>query len=247
MPMVAPFAPPTVQRPNCEEMSRRRTEPGVKDEVPANQSTHFLRALGLLSVPAAILLAFLTPVQALAYDDGGGVRPWLRDLEAVHELADAVWLRLGGSLDRYDFWGRWTVICYLGMIAGLRSFVHVVARTTGGSRLLLIGLYVGAVADLGAYWGNGWEVGSHIFGSVEFLALPVILVGAVRFGYVLVRRGPRPRWAGWVMLASAGAVPVSLTLTNYWPHGLLLPISIGIAVLSLAAATQPRRGELEPH
>lgn len=197
-----------------------------------------LKALGLLSVPAAILLAFLTPVLALAFGDN--VRPWIRDLESVHAMADQVWSTLGGSLDRYEFWGRWTIACYLGMIAGLRSFVQLVVPATGGSRLLLIVLCVGAVGDVGAYWGTGWELGSQILGSVEFLALPVLLAATVRFGYVLVRRGPRPRWVGWVMLASAAAVPASLWLTNYWPHGVLLPISVGMAVLSLVAAGQPR-------
>lgn len=196
------------------------------------------KALGLLSVPAAILLAFLTPVLALAFGDD--VRPWIRDLDSVHTVADQVWSTLGGSLDRYEFWGRWTIACYLGMIAGLRSFVQLVAPATGGSRLLLIALCVGAVGDVGAYWGTGWELGSQVLATVEFLALLVLLAGAVWFGYVLVRRGPRPRWAGWVMLASAAAVPASLSLTNYWPHGVLLPISVGIAVLSLVAAGQPR-------
>jgi hypothetical protein len=202
------------------------------------------RVLGLLSVPTTILLAFLTPVQALAFDDG--VRPWIRDLDALHAVADQIWSRLGGSLDRYDFWGRWTVVCYLGMIAGLRSFAQVVAPASGGSRVLLIGLYVGAVADLGAYWAIGGEVGTQVCASVEFLVLPVLLAGAVRFGYVLVRRGPPPRWAGWILLASTAAVPVSLTLTNYWPHGALLPLSAGIAVLSLVAAGGPRTRVLEP-
>jgi hypothetical protein len=43
--------------------------------------TYQLRALGLLSVPAALLLAFLTPVLATAFDDD--VRSWLRDLDSV--------------------------------------------------------------------------------------------------------------------------------------------------------------------
>jgi len=192
------------------------------------------RALGLLSVPAAVLLAFLTPVQATAYGDG--VRPWLHDLDSVHALADRVWSTLGGSLDRYEFWGLWTVAGYLGMIAGLRSLVRLAEAASGPFRLLMVALSVAAVGDVGAYWGGGSEVVSQIFGTVEFLALPVLIGGFVWGGYVLIRRGPRPRWAGWVMLGSAAAVPVSMGLTNYWPHGVLLPVSMGIAVLSIAAA-----------
>ena len=199
------------------------------------QSNLPLRALGLLSVPAAILLAFLTPVQAVAFG-GDNVRPWLRDLDFVHALADRVWSTLGGSLDRYEFWGLWTVAGYLGMIAGLRSLVRLADSASAPFRLLMIALWVGAIGDVGAYWGGGWKVGSQIFARVEFLALPVMVAGVVWGGYVLIRRGPRPRWAGWVMLASAAAVPVSLGLTNYWPHGVLLPVSVGIAVLSLVAA-----------
>jgi hypothetical protein len=184
-----------------------------QDEALDMQTNLPLRALGLLSVPAALLLAFLIPVQATAFDDNA--QPWLRDLDSVHAVADRVWSTLGGSLDRYDFWGRWTVACYLGMIAGLRSFVRLVAPDKRGSRLQLTALCVGAVGDVGAYWGDGLV--SQIFATMEFLALPLVIAGAVRYGYVLVRRGPGPRWVGWVMLASAAAVPVSLALTNYWP------------------------------
>jgi hypothetical protein len=58
--------------------------------------------LGLLSVPAALMLAFLTPVLATAFDDD--VRSWLRDLDSVHGVADHDWSTLGGSLTHYEFW-----------------------------------------------------------------------------------------------------------------------------------------------
>jgi hypothetical protein len=194
-----------------------------------------VRALGLLSIPTTVLLAFLTPVQATAYD-AEGVKPWMRDLDTVHSYADRVWSAFGASWDRYEFWGRWTVLCYLGMIVGVWAFARTSAAHARGSRLLMGALCVATIGDIGAYWGDAWNVVTYIFGTIEFLALPVVIAGAIRYGYVLVRRGPRPRWAGWLLLASAAAVPVSLSLTNYWPHGALLPISVGIAALSVRAS-----------
>ena len=38
-------------------------------------------------------------------------------------------------------------------------------------------LCVAAVGDA-AYWGDGWELGSQIFATVEFLALPLVIAGA---------------------------------------------------------------------
>ena len=108
-----------------------------------------LALVGLLSVPATLLLAFLTPVQATAFDEGAPA--WARNLDGVHALADRVWLEDGGSLDRYQFWGRWTVLGYLGAIAGLWAFRRLSAPNIGGSRALFLALCVGAVADAVAY------------------------------------------------------------------------------------------------
>lgn len=190
-----------------------------------------LTLIGLVSVPTTLLLAFLTPVQAVAYDRDDA-RPWLRDLNQVHALADSIWGELGGSLDRYDFWGRWTVIGYLGALAALWAFHRVSAPAIDGWRLLLVCLMVAGVADVAAY--SGVPGLSHVGGSIEFFALPLLLAGTVRYGWVLARTG-LPSWPGWVLLGSAAAVVPSMALTAYWPHGALVPISTGLSALAVAA------------
>ena len=190
--------------------------------------------VGLLSVPTTVLLVFLTPVQATAADEG--TPTWMRDLDGVHSLADRVWLGYGGSLDRYQFWGRWTVLGYLGAIAGLWAFHRLSAPAVRGSRLLLIALCVAAVGDTGAYWSPDGSVASHAGGSIEFFMLPVIFASALGYGWMLRGRAHRSRWLGWALIGATLFVPVSMTATSYWPHGLLVPIAAGISILAVAAA-----------
>lgn len=38
-------------------------------------------------------------------------------LTPVHALADRVWQDYGGSMDRYEFWGRWIVLGCIGAAA----------------------------------------------------------------------------------------------------------------------------------
>ena len=187
--------------------------------------------IGLVSVPTTLLLAFLTPVQAVAYDKDSA-RDWMRNLSGVHSMADRVWGNLGGSLDRYDFWGPWTVLGYLRALTSLQAFRRASAPAIPGWRLLSGCLIVAGVADVAAY--SGVTGLSQVGGSIEFLALLVIVGGIVRYGWVLMRTGV-PSWPGWVLLGSAAAVIPSMSLTNYWPHGALVPISLGLSVLAVAA------------
>ena len=199
------------------------------------ENRRILAFVGLLSVPTTLLLAFLTPVQATAADEG--TPSWMRTLDGVHSLADRVWLEYGGSLDRYQFWGRWTVLGYLGAIAGLWAFRRLSAPAVNGSRVLLIAFCVAAVADVGAYWSPDGSVASHAGGSIEFFMLPVIFGSALWYGWMLRRRTHRSRWPGWALIGATALVPVSMAATNYWPHGLLVPIAAGISILAVAATT----------
>lgn len=206
--------------------------------------------VGLLSVASTLLLAFLTPVQVIAADEGGAPS-WLGRLDRVHSLADRVWVEYGGTLDRYEFWGRWTVLGYLGAIAGLWAFHRLSAPAVPGYGVLQTALCVAAVGDAVAYRAPEDSVALHVLATVEFLMLPVILISALFYGWSLQRRARRPRWPGWALIGSAALVPVSMTATNYWPHGLLLPIATGISVLAVAAAAgvtvgQPGKAEDEP-
>jgi hypothetical protein len=192
---------------------------------------------GLISVPTTFLLAFLTPVQAsasaLAYG-GDGVPDWIRNVGGVQAFADDIWSRFGGSLNQYDFWGRWAVLCYLGAVVGLWAFHRVAAPSVTGWRLLFATLCIAAVGDVGAY--SSLPVISNVGGTIEFFMLPLMLAGVIRYGWVLLRRKLSPRWPGWVLIVSAAAVIPSMGLTGYWPHGFVLPISAGIAVLATATA-----------
>ena len=189
--------------------------------------------LGLVSVPATLLLAFLTPVVATAYD---AAPERMRNLDRVHSVADRVWQDYGGSLTAYEFWGRFTVLAYLGAVAGLWAFHRLSAPSVGGQRVLMIALASAAVADFGAYWAPDDSIVMHIAGMFEFLLLLVVWGAVIWYGWALRRSTLRSRWPGWVLIGGAALVPVSMTVTNYWPHGLLLPILSGISVLAVAAA-----------
>jgi hypothetical protein len=195
------------------------------------------KAIGLVAVPTALLLMVLAPIQSFVWGDGGPEVPaWIRSADGLHRWADGVWLRFGGSLDRYHFWGRLMVLTYLGALAGIWAFRRVAAPGIDGWRILVGALALGAVLDLGGYWGSTFEGPSGVLAGFEFFCLPVLLAGTVRYGWVLRRPGTRVRWPGFVLLGAALGVIPSMVAIAYWPHGIVLPVAVAAAVLAAATA-----------
>jgi len=204
-------------------------------------SERAVKTVGLVAIPTAVLLMVLGPIQAFVWGDGGpDVPAWIRSADGLHRWADSVWLRLGGSLDRYHFWGRLMVLTYLGALAGVWAFHRVAAPRVGGWRILVVALALGAVFDLGGYWGSTFDGISGVLAGFEFFCLPALLVGSLRYGWVLRRPGTQARWPGFVLLGGGLGVIPSMAAIAYWPHGVVLPVALAAAVLAAATAFRLR-------
>jgi hypothetical protein len=158
---------------------------------------------------------------------------------------------LAPGLDDYHFFGRFFFLVYLLALAGLWAF-HFGAmpasdqREGTAFRILAVGLAVGAVADLGPYWG-GLESPFAVLFVLEELALLAVLIGTVLYGRALLLGRSAPRFLGWLfVLSGLGALPVTW-VTGYFPHGTLLLFTFAVAAADIhelarvSAAT--RRGE----
>ena len=171
-----------------------------------------------LAFAALVWAAFLAPVVTRAYAEGADEEPraWIANLTGLHDFADAV-----AGTHVYELFGALTALVYLLLAMSLRA-----VRPAG--TVLLPGLLVLAgVADALAYPLPSTV--SHVFGMVEFLCLPALLIVVGRAAW-LNRRA-------WPVVASASAgLVLALAGTaalDYWPHGLLA--GVALACCGLAA------------
>ncbi len=181
-----------------------------------------------LALAALVWCAFLAPVVTRAYAAGDDKEPraWIAGLTGLHEFAEAV---AGDHV--YEIFGALTSLVYFLLAMSLRM-----ARPAG-TRLLPRLLVVAGCADALAYsLPGGFAV---VPGMVEFLCLPVLLVGI--------------GWAGWV---NRRAWPVAVTVVaglvlavagtdalDYWPHGLIAGLALAGCGL---AAWAPWAPEVRP-
>jgi hypothetical protein len=153
--------------------------------------------------------------------------------------------RIAPGVDDYHFFGRFFFLVYLLALAGLWAFHHQVRaegdpRKRTAFRVLAIGLAVGALADLGPYWGGLDSPFAALF-VLEELALLAILVGTVLYGRALLLGGPAPRWLGWLfVLAGPGALPATW-VTGYFPHGTVLLFTATVAVADVLVLVRGSR------
>ena len=197
-----------------------------------------MRWSGLAALLGGLLCLLLTPIQASIFS-GADSPPLVLATEPLLNLADRIHGTFGArlGLDEYYFYGRMFFLVYLGAIAGL---VGLHALQSGGERrertwfrVLLIGLVLVLVSDIVAYWGGSGDISeSPVQGlgfTFEMLAVIAVLIGSVLYGRVTLRGNAVPGWAAWLLvIASPAAVPV-VFLTNYIPHGAVLPFSLAMA------------------
>ena len=197
-----------------------------------------MRWSGLAALLGGLLCLLLTPIQASIFS-GADSPPFVLATEPLLDLADTIHGIFGPrfGLDEYYFYGRMFFLVYLGAIAGL---VGLHALQSGGERrertwfrVLLIGLVLALVSDIVAYWGGSGDISeSPVQGlgfTFEMLAVIAVLIGSVLYGRVTLRGNAVPGWAAWLLvIASPAAVPV-VFLTNYIPHGAVLPFSLAMA------------------
>jgi hypothetical protein len=75
------------------------------------------------------------------------------------------------------------------------------------------------------------------------LAFLVVLIGSVFYGRITLRGHAVPNWAAWlIIVAGPAAIPV-VFLTNYIPHGAVLPLSLAMAVVGYFLLTRGRRAD----
>ena len=193
--------------------------------------TGLLRSSGVFPFVGTVLCVFLAPIQSYAFSENGkGVPGWIGSLTGLHTWAQEFSDRWGGG-DVYHTFGRPFVLVYVCALIGVIGFRLVVAPGVSGWRVLTWSLAIGAVCDVGAYWGSTFSGPSGVLASFEFYTLVAIIAGAMRYGWVLRRSGVVPSWVGWVVFASGPFPFVTTAITAYWPHGPMLSISIAMSVL----------------
>ncbi len=186
-----------------------------------------------------ILCLLLTPVQASIWS-GSDSPPVVLAAGPLLDLADRIHGSFGPrfGLDEYYFYGRMFFLVYLAAIAGLVS-LH--ALQSGGGpgervwfRVVLAGLVVALAGDIVAYWGGSGDISeSPVQGlgfTIEMLGILAMLIGSLFYGRVTLHGDAVPDWVAWLlMVAGPAAVPV-VFLTNYIPHGAVLPFSLAMAI-----------------
>ena len=123
----------------------------------------------------------------------------------------------------YRSFGLVTPIVYLLLLAALGL------SRAAGTQILRWVIAVGATADGLAY---GLPAGVNgIPGTIEFLCLPLLLVGVGVAAWHQRANGP---WA-WLIGLCIPLTPVGMGLVQYWPHGALLPVALACCLLTCAS------------
>lgn len=183
------------------------------------------------AIGGLLLCVLLAPIvaHAAALPDGDEA-DWIASLSGLHGWASDV---APGSV--YRWFGLVTPIVYLLLLLAL-WLSHV-----AGTEVLRWTLAVAAVADAFAY---GLPSGVNgIPGTIEFLALPVLLVGVGIAAWNQRGNGPWPWLVGLcIPLAFAG-----MALVQYWPHGALLAVALACCLLSWAPRPTTTAASGPPH
>lgn len=163
------------------------------------------------------LCALLAPIvaHAAALRDSGGEASWVASLSGLHAWASDV-----APAGVYRSFGLVTSLVYVLLVVGLwRS----AARGTSFLRWVLA---VAAVADALAY---GLPSGANtVPGMVEFICLPLLLVGVGVAAWAQRRNGLWP----WLIGACIPLAFGGMALVQYWPHGALLGVAVACCLLS---------------
>jgi len=207
------------------------------------------RGLAVTLGVLAVLLSWLTAVP-LAHEFNGlapGDLPWAPDAwsAAYDGVYRAVGVPLG--LSPYYFWGKPAFLLYaVALLLAWRLPVTPGRWSRAGLGLLRVVLVVGLVADVAGYWG-GWgspemtPLTGYAFSYAEVWALLLLPVALLLLGVGHVRDRVRPRWSAWCLVAAGLlTLPFGFLVLGYAPHGVLLPVLVGL-VLAVAADPCPGR------
>ncbi len=203
---------------------------------------------GLAALLGGILCLLLTPIQASIWDTTGRA-PLVRASGPLPDLTGRLHGALAPGLDAYYFYGRMFPLVYVGAIAGLVGLHALQSGATPWERtwfrVLLVGLLLALLGDIGAYWGGSGNISASLFQgaafSFEMLAVLVVLVSSVFYGVVTLRANAVPRWVAWLLVIAGPAAVLGVLLTGYIPHGAILPLSLALAVAGCFLVAACRR------
>ena len=207
---------------------------------------------GLAALLGGLLCVVLTPIQASIFS-GAEAPPLVLAAGPLLDLANRTHATLGPplGLDEYYLYGRMFFLVYLAVIAGFIGLHALQSRGVPRERLwfrvVLGGLSLALIGDVLAYWGGSGDISeSPVQGlgfTFEMLAFLVVLIGSVFYGRITLRGHIVPNWAAWlIIVAGPAAIPV-VFLTNYIPHGAVLPLSLAMAVVGYFLLTRGRRAD----
>jgi hypothetical protein len=182
----------------------------------------------------------LTPFMASvwAYGDGGS---WANDTLIERTVGPSLeaWglLSFGHRGLPYEVFGKGFFLVYLLMLPALdaaraplghRERHTVVRLSAQGMYAALWGALVG---DFASYWGVSipGPLGEVLWGGgymVEMVALLVFLVAMAVYGVAAARAG-HMTWTVGALLSGAviAVIPTVVFVTNYFPNGVVLPLS----------------------
>jgi hypothetical protein len=174
----------------------------------------------------------LTPVQSRVWK-GDDAPPLVRAVDPLVNVLTRLRQEIAPGVDDYHFFGRFFFLVYLLSLAGLWALHAGTMKGPDGRegtwfRVLAVGLGMGAVGDVGPYWGGIESPWAALF-LLEELALIAIMVGTVGYGIVLLRSGRAPRWLGWLFVAAGPGAILMSWVTGYFPHGPMLLFTMAVA------------------
>jgi hypothetical protein len=176
-------------------------------------------------IAGLVLCALLAPIvaHAAALRDRSGEPDWVASLSGLHAWASDV-----APSSVYRSFGLVTPLVYVLLLVGLWR-----SQPLGTSFLRWV-LTVAALADALAY---GLPSGANtVPGMVEFLCLPLLLIGVGVAAWAQRGNGAWP----WLIGACIPLGFVGIAVVQYWPHGVLLGIAAASCLLVWSPHT-PRR------
>ena len=188
---------------------------------------------GLLAILGGTLGVILTPFMVSIWNYEGGIVPWAdkwifyRIFGPILEEAGA--LTFAPAHIVYYTYGRLYFLVYLLILPGVISFHRALPQHVKDHgnlperyKLLILGLLVAMIGDIGGYWGNS-EPGFNLIQAggayVEIVGLLMILGASLIYGRGLNKAGAIPRWPAWLLILSAPAGILVHLMIFYFPNG----------------------------
>ena len=203
----------------------------------------------MIAIFGAVVGLLLTPFMDTVWVYEPGI-DWLQEPFIARtfgpSLESSGLLTFGAEGLPYEVFGKGFVLVYLLMIPvirGVRPAAHRSALmspiATSSWSWLHWAVWIGACANIASYWGSSVPgvIGEGLFAvgtQIELLAVVTILGSTVVFCFSALRVRFITRGIAAVSLLAIGVtIPVNMYLTSYLPNSIVVPLSVGWAVIGL--------------